>query len=316
MLTSLGVTLALQGTFFEDVRLGLHGTTPALARSELAGYGYARQPVPGWRFAPPPSASWTVDGDVAFPVAAGPWLPALSVGLWREVEPVGLLGSIALEAPVSVERRERLVLVSGAVEAAVDVAGARSGVAAPALRTMREGVAAAMRRVTHLSLHTATPATAANELRGTPGMAAAYAQHAAGEAITVTPELLGSIDAILAGDARLAAGYARVAVDWTPPEDDGEVVLADAVEWPAPPLWPVLQWQSGGRGAPFPTSSAQAWPAVAAVGLCEGAAGPVVGWSADFPGGVPEPGGPARAVRVEAWQMALFDRSRIAAQVV
>ena len=314
MLTALGVEHALAGTFFAgDLHLALHGSDPALPGTEIAGFAYARQPSPSWLLAAPPDPDFAAEADVAFPVATGAWPPVLSVGLWRHAEPAGLLGSLPVENPRLVERGARMVVTQAQIFAAVE-AGLDAGVSAPALRLMREGAGAAMARLTHASLHTGTPATAANELRGTPGLAAGVAAHAAGDPVTATPELLATVRSMLAGDA-LAPGYARTAVSGWTLGGDGAFRADEGLAWPAPLSLPVLEWQTGGEGVVFPGEGGSAWPEVAAVGLCEGADGPVVAWTSHFvlAGETLPAASPGSGLRITELRLTLFDRSRIAA---
>ena len=282
MLTAFGFRRALVGGFFDDLHFALHGGTPATTTNEIRGFAYERQPSPAWRLDPDPAQAFRARADVRFPVATGPWPPVLSVGLWRVVHPAGLMGTLTLERPLSVDRGQRMVLTEGDVLAAL-ATQMGGGVGAPALRSMRDGASAAMARVTHASLHTGEPATEANELLATDGLDGAYADHAAGRPIAVSPGLLRTMRAIFDADPRLALGYARARVPgWSVPSAEGAINAAGVIEWPAPPVHPVLQWQSGGRGRAYPQQADLRWPAVVAVGLCEGAAGPVVAWTSRF----------------------------------
>ena len=313
MLTAFGVEQALSGTFFDDLHLALHGAHPAQPFNEIAGYAYARRPSPAW--VATDAAPYGLAEDVEFPVATGTWPPCQSLGFWRHAAPAGLLGSIALDPVSLVERGQRLVLTQGVIEGAMEseLQSLNAGVAGPSLRAMREGGDAAMARLTHASLHTAAPATEENELVGTPGLEAAYADFAAGRAIRVTPALQRTMGAVVGGGA-VAAGYARLPVPgWERAGDDPAAYRVTGVlDWPPPPVLPVLEWRYDGRAALFPRRDSIRWPPVAVVGFSEGATGPVVAWTSGFiAAGTAAQIATNRSYRVTELRLTLFDRSRI-----
>ena len=66
-------------------------------------------------------------------------------------------------------------------------------------------------------------------------------------------------------------------------------------------------------GVTFPGANGLAWPEVAAVGLCEGADGPVVAWTSHFvlAGETVPAVSPGSGIRITELRLTLFDRSRI-----
>ena len=316
MLTAFGVDHALAGTFFEDVHLGLHLAHPASPSNELAGFGYVRRESPAWLAQD--DGHYRMGGEVSWPLAQGTWPPVVSLGFWRHAAPAGLLGSARMNPVLLVRRDERLLLSVATIMGAVEDAMAQTGAAGPALRALREGAAAAVGRLAWASLHAVAPAEAANELRGTPGLAAAYADHAAGRPIAVTDDLTGTLGALLRGD-RVAAGYGRVPVPgWEPvPEDSAAYRITAPMTWPALPLYEVLQWQYGGRGVVFPRPGDDRWPVPVAVGFSETPSGPIQAWTSAFAGrGLSAGRAGRRSYRVVDLRLTLYDRSRIAPVVV
>ena len=77
----------------------------------------------------------------------------------------------------------------------------------------------------------------------------------------------------------------------------------------------MTEWQTGGESVTFPGADGLAWPEVAAVGLCEGADGPVVAWTSRFvlTGETAPAVSPGSGIRITELRLTLFDRSRISA---
>ena len=309
-LTALGVQHALAGTFFEGLHFGLHGGNPALPTNEIGGFAYARVPSPDWL---PATDSYGTGNEAIFPLATGPWPPALSVGLWRHPDPPGLLGSLALDPHVFIAKAERLVLEAGTLTAAVVqmVEEETAGAGPVALRALREGAAPAVARLTHASLHTDTPATEANEMVAAPALVAAYAAVEAGTPLQVRQDLLATFRRMVAGDP-VAPGYARAPVaGWAPVEGDTAAwAVSGDLQWPNLPVLPVREWQSGGRSVVFPPAGS-AWPQVVAVGFAEGPSGPIHAWTSHFIAPIEGRMGTNTRFRVTDLRLTLFDRTRV-----
>ena len=71
----------------------------------------------------------------------------------------------------------------------------------------------------------------------------------------------------------------------------------------------MTEWQTGGESVTFPGADGLTWPEVAAVGLCEGADGPVVAWTSRFvlAGETLPAASPGSGIRITELRLTLFD---------